>query len=84
MGLQSHAPQHLEVRDTPPRDVNLSDCPPSNLLLDGKTGGHVTGWFEVEDVMFERFKLYDLTFSATADAVVGALLALTIVVMVFA
>jgi hypothetical protein len=34
--------------------------------------------------MFERFKLYDLSFSGTAEAVVGALLALTIVVMVFA
>ena len=84
MGLEAHAPQHLEVRATLPRDVNLSECPPSNLLLEGRTGGHVTGWFEVEVVMFERFKLYDLTFSGTADAVVGALLALTIVVMVFA
>jgi len=34
--------------------------------------------------MFERFKHYDWTFSATADAVVGALLALAIVVTVFA
>ena len=33
--------------------------------------------------MLERLKLYDWTFSATADAVVGALLALAILVFVF-
>jgi len=34
--------------------------------------------------MFERLKLYDWTFSATAEAVVGALLALALVVSIFA
>jgi hypothetical protein len=34
--------------------------------------------------MIERLKLYEWTFSATADAVVGALLAVTIAVTVFA
>jgi hypothetical protein len=33
--------------------------------------------------VIERLKLYDWTFSATAEAVVGALLALLIVVCVF-
>ena len=36
-----------------------------------------------EVIMFERFKQYDWTFSATAETVVGALLALAIVVTVF-
>jgi hypothetical protein len=34
--------------------------------------------------VFERLKLYDWTFSATAEAVVGALLILTIVACFFA
>lgn len=34
--------------------------------------------------MFERFKLYDWTFSDTAEAVVGALLIMAIAVSVFA
>ncbi len=34
--------------------------------------------------MFERLKLYDWTFSATAEAVIGALLALAVVAGVFA
>ena len=34
--------------------------------------------------MFERLKLYDWTFSATAEVVVGVLLALVLVVSVFA
>ena len=34
--------------------------------------------------MFERLKLYDWTFSATAEVVVGALLAFAIVVSIFA
>jgi len=34
--------------------------------------------------VFERLRLYDWTFSATAEAVVGALLAVAIVVVVFA
>ena len=58
---------------------------PSNLLLRRANWlASSPGWFEVEVTMFERFKHYDWTFSATADAVVGALLALAIVVTVFA
>jgi hypothetical protein len=38
----------------------------------------------VEVPVFERLKLYDWTFSATAEAVVGALLAFVIVVCIFA
>jgi len=34
--------------------------------------------------MFERFKFYDWSFSATADFVVAALLAIALVVTVFA
>jgi hypothetical protein len=34
--------------------------------------------------MFERFKWYDWTFSATAEAVIGVLLALVIGVSIFA
>jgi len=37
-----------------------------------------------EVAVFERLKLYDWTFSATAEAVVGVLLALLIVVCIFA
>jgi len=33
--------------------------------------------------MFERLKLYDWTFSATAETVVGVLLVLTIVASIF-
>jgi hypothetical protein len=38
----------------------------------------------LEVLVFKRLKHYEWTFSATAEAVVGALLALTIVVTVFA
>lgn len=37
-----------------------------------------------EVAVFERLKLYDWTFSATAEAVVGALLVLAVVACVFA
>ena len=37
-----------------------------------------------EVAVFERLKLYEWTFSATAEAVVGALLVLTIVACFFA
>jgi hypothetical protein len=35
----------------------------------------------VEGTVFERLKLYDWTFSATAELVVGALLALAIILV---
>ena len=35
-------------------------------------------------LVFERLKLYDWTFSATAEAIVGALLGLAVVLAVFA
>ena len=34
--------------------------------------------------MIERMKLYDWTFSATAEAVIGALLAIVLIVATFA
>jgi hypothetical protein len=39
---------------------------------------------DVEVSVIERLKLYDWTFSATAEAVVGTLLAVLLVVSVFA
>ena len=57
--------------------------------VEGTTGwyrqraGRFAGQGLKEVIMFERFKQYDWTFSATAETVVGALLALAIVVTVF-
>ena len=41
-------------------------------------------WVKERFLMSERLKLYNWTFSATAEVVVGVLLALVLVVSVFA
>jgi hypothetical protein len=43
--------------------------------------GNSTSWREVS--VFERLKFYEWTFSATAEAVIGALLVLVIVACLF-